>query len=430
MTPSQPADSKIKLRLLFVSLNFAPELTATGKYTGEMAEWFARQGHEVDAIAGLPHYPEWKIREDYRNRAFSPEMLGGVRVLRTAHSMPNPGKVSALARIAMECSFTLASLYWWLRIIFGRRRYDIVIAVCPPMQDALLPWLYGVVRGVPWVYHVQDFQVDAALKLVMKKAGLAGRILYAIENFFLRKATAVSSITPAMCRRAVEKGASDEACWLVENWADIRSIAPTPADNSFRQGLGIGPEKLLVMYAGGMGAKQGLEVLVESARQLRDDPRFEFVMVGTGVVRDQLQVVAAGLQNLRFLDVQPLDVLPQMLAAADVHLIIQRRDAADLVMPSKLTNILAAGRPAIATAERGTALWDVLEGRQAGCCVEPENPQALCEALRQLVAQPERRGLMARNARQYAEENLDQDAILQRFEQRLRRLADTSADRP
>lgn len=408
------------MRILIVSLNYAPELTATGKYTGEMAELLASRGHHVDAIAGMPHYPEWAVRSEYRGRGLTREHLNGVTVLRTPHAVPRADRVSASARILMESSFSFASLFWWMRIFF-RPRYDAVIAVCPPMQDAVMPWLYGLIRRVPWVFHIQDFQVDAAIRLNMLRVGVVGRLLYAIENFLLKRASRVSTITPSMLKRAVEKGCDPRRTWLVPNWADISAVVPGSRQNAFRRELGLGDEHTLVLYAGGMGAKQGLEVVVEAAAALRDDRTLRFAMVGTGADRPRLEAMAAasGLDNLQFLPVQPAERLSEMLAAGDIHLVIQRAEAADLVMPSKLANILAAGRPALATASPGTALHETLHGYDCGVTVEPENVDELVRALQELAADDSARRRMGVNARAYAEKYLSRDAILGRFEEQL-----------
>jgi colanic acid biosynthesis glycosyl transferase WcaI len=412
------------LRLLIVSLNYAPELTATGKYTGELAEWLAGRGHQVEAIAGLPHYPDWEVHPDYRGKGVYVEPLNGVGVFRTPHYVPRAGRVSASGRILMECSFTLAALRWWIPILMRRSRYDVVIAVCPPMQDALMPWVYGLIRRVPWVFHIQDFQVDAAVRLGMLKVGAFGRLIYAIENFLVRRASRVSTITQSMQQRALDKGASADRSWLVPNWADISRVRPGPRDNEFRRSLGLGGDQVLVMYAGGMGAKQGLEVVVQTAELLKGDRCVQFVMVGTGADRSRLESKAQelGLPNLRFLPVQPLERLSEMLAAGDIHLIVQRAEAADLVMPSKLTNILAAGRASIATTECGTALHDVLVGHDCGLCVAAENAVALRDAIVRLGGDVEVRERMGASARAYAETYLDRDAILGRFETQLRQL--------
>lgn len=420
--PANAAGSRgAKLNILIQSLNHAPELTGIGKYTGEMAEWLAARGHAVDVVAGLPHYPEWTVSPAYRWCGFRREARNGVSVLRTPHWVPAPARVSALGRILMETSFSVAGLYWWAAIFCRRRRYDVVIAVCPPMQGAVMPWLYGIVRRVPWVFHIQDFQVDAAVRLRMLKLGPLQRVLYGVENFLLRRADRVSTIAPAMGRRAIEKGAASQRTWLVPNWADIRAIAPAPRDNAVRRELGFDAGQRLVLYAGGMGAKQGLEVVLQAAALLRDHPHIQFVMVGAGGDRPQLEALARelALTNLRFLPVQPEARMNALLAAGDIHLVVQRAQAADLVMPSKLANIMAAGRPAVATAATGTELHDVLVRHDCGVAVAPGDAPALAEALLQLAADPARMDRMGRNARAHAELHLSRDAILTGFERRL-----------
>lgn len=415
------------MRILIHSLNFWPEPTATGKYTGEMAFWLSAAGHEVDVVAGLPHYPEWKLDSAYE-QGFQLQSSGGVRIFRTPHYIPPADGVTASKRILMEVSFILAGLRWWIPILFQKKKYDVAIAVCPPMQTAVLPWIYRILRGCPWVFHIQDFQVDAALRLNMLKLGKFGKVLYWIENFLLSRATAVSTITPAMCSRVLEKCQSTNDVVLFPNWSNIQAIRPSPRENAFRHELGLMESDVLVMYAGAMGDKQGLEVVIDAAAALQENSSIKFAMVGTGANRPRLERMAAerDLHNIRFLPVQPLERLNDMLAASDIQLIVQKPEAADLVMPSKLTNILAAGRASIATAEKGTALADTLLDYDAGLAVPPGNAGHLAQAIASLSADAPRRSQCGRNARKFAEEMLDQNEIMQRFAAELSRIAEPS----
>ncbi|MCL6442600.1 MAG: WcaI family glycosyltransferase, partial [Alicyclobacillus sp.] len=344
-----------ELRLLVFGINYAPEPTGIGPYTTDMTEWLARRGHEVDVITGLPHYPSWRIDAAYATKGFHKEVRAGVRVLRTPLRVPNGQAPSAYDRIRLETSFSLASSrYWWPRLL-DRRRYDAVLAICPPLQMGVYPLLYARLRRVPWVFHVQDLQVDAAFRLGLLRRSLASRALYAVENQLLRRATCVSTISEAMRRRLIEKGVSPEKTWLLPNWADLEHIIPLPHQNAFRAELGVSDNEIVCMYSGTMGEKQGLETVIEAARLLESEQQIHFVFVGDGSRRKALEQAVAGLRNVSFLPVQPKARLNEVLAAADVHLVVQRRDAADLVMPSKLGNILAAGRPVLATADPGTA---------------------------------------------------------------------------
>jgi colanic acid biosynthesis glycosyl transferase WcaI len=414
------------MRLLLFSINYAPEPTSTGKYTGELGSWLAGRGHTVDAITAPPYYPQWEIPEEYRKRGYLREDIDGVRVYRSPLFVPAAGKVGARNRILHESSFNASSSLLWLPSFLSRKRYDAVIAVCPPIQIGIYPWLYSRARGVPFVLHVQDLQVDVALRLGMLGEGKASRLLHGLENHILGSATRVSTITEAMRRRVVEKGVKEERTWLFPNWADTDFVRPLPQKESVRRELGARPGDALVLYAGNMGEKQGLDLVLEAAERLRSKPGIKFALVGSGAARERLAKSAEQkrLRNVRFLPVQPLERLPSILSAGDLHLVVQRREAADLVMPSKLTNILSAGRPSIATADPGTTLHEVLNDHGCGITTPPGDAEELTSGIFRLACDPTERARMGLNARNYAECNLDKDKALIRFESKLQRLAE------
>ena len=209
------------------------------------------------------------------------------------------------------------------------------------------------------------------------------RLLYAIETFLLKKASRVSSITASMCRRAVGKGVDKSKVLLFPNWSDTRFIVPNDRMNIFRQQQQLTEDDFVVMYAGGMGSKQGLELILQAAKQLEGENHIKFLIIGNGGNKQNLEQITVdmALNNVKFLDLQPYEQLPAVLTAADVHLIVQKNQTSDLVMPSKLTNILSAGRPTIATSETATALSDVLQGHDAGFITPHDNADAFSQAI-------------------------------------------------
>lgn len=421
-------------RLLIYAINYAPELTGSGKYTTELAEWFAVRGHQVDVITSVPHYPQWQVAPEYRALRFRRERLNGVTVLRSNLHLPVKGRrVGAKARILLETSFSLTSLRAWLPIWLGWRRYDAVLSVCPPLQTGVHPWLLRAWRGTPWVTHVQDLQVDAALELNILSQPALAALLRRVEGFLLSRADRVSTITEAMRRRLLDKGLPREQTWLLPNWASVDiDAAPAPhALNRFRQRLGLAPDDLLVLYAGNLGEKQGVEIIPELARLLRHESRLRFVVAGEGAMGSRLAQLQAeyALENLTLLPLQPAEELREMLSAADIHLVVQRRAASDLVMPSKLTNILAVGGVSLVTAEPGTTLHDVVTGAECGVAVEPEQAEALAAALLSLASDAGERARLSRNAAAYAREYLDKDHVLARFEGQLLGLIGIQQDR-
>lgn len=410
-----------RMRVLIYALNYAPEPTGSGKYTGEMAAWLSEHGHEVNVICGLPHYPEWKVSPPYRRRWFCRERVDGVEIARVRHYVPSADRLGGRARIWLETSFSLTALRYWIPRFYSRRKPDVVVGVMPPLQIGLWPILYSWLRGVPFVLHIQDLQVDAAVRLNMLRSKWLGALLYRMESVFLKAATRVSTITSAMKQRVIDKGAKPDRVWLFPNWAELDRIKPQERYNEFRTAQHVEPDSILVMYAGNMGEKQGLEVAVRAAELLVDEADICFILAGSGGARSKLEglVKDLGIRNVSFLGVQPSEVLPQMLAAADIHLVVQKREAADLVMPSKLTNILAAGRASVVTADPDTALGMTVEENDLGIVAPPGDPTALAEAIRALARNEERRRQCGERARAYADQHLDRDQILGRFERDL-----------
>lgn len=228
----------------------------------------------------------------------------------------------------------------------------------------------------------------------------------------------ISTISLRMMERASSKGTEDARLVSLPNWADVSSIRPLAADSPYRAELGIRPGAVVALYSGNMGAKQGLELLAETASLLAGHPDLEFVFCGNGAGRADLMKRCEKLPNVRFLDLQPMERLGDLLGLADIHLLPQRADAADLVMPSKLTGMLSSGRPVVAGARPETELGQV--AARCGVAVAPDDPQAFAEAVRSLASQPALRRELGATARTYAEEHLDRDAVLRQFERDLR----------
>ena len=414
-----PAETE-KLKILIYGLNYAPELTGIGKYSGEMAEWLVARGHEICVVTAPPYYPEWRVHEDYRGRLYrSGRLENGCIVSRTPVYVPR--KPSGPKRILHLISFVLGSLPVMLVQII--RKPDVVITVVPTFFGAPLGlFVARASDAVAWL-HIQDFEMDAAFAFgILKSKGPVRQLALSAERVFMRRFARVSSISTKMVARAQAKGVLAERTVLFPNWVDVEQIYPLTGANPLRRKLGL-EGKIVLLYSGNMGTKQGLEVLAPLAKafapsgELADD-RVHFLFCGDGAFRPQLGVLLEQLPNVTLLALQPVSLLNELLNAADIHLLPQRASAANLVMPSKLTGILASGRPVIATAHPGTQVAQVVDNGTAPCgrVVPPEDVISLREAVAQLVADPELRRRMGDNAREYAVRCLGREETLLQFE--------------
>ncbi|MGO9175952.1 MAG: WcaI family glycosyltransferase, partial [Desulfobaccales bacterium] len=405
------------MRLLIHGMNYAPELLGIGRYTGELGAYLASRGHQVTVLTAAPYYPQWRVREDYRPQRWRREWRDGVEVLRAPQYVP--GRVSGLGRLLQEGSFGASCLYWWSTCLL-QRPWDAMVAVCPPMTSGLVPGLLARRLAVPLVIHVQDLQLDAARELGILRQPLLLAGLTWLELHLFRQARAVTTISRSMAARLAAKGVPPARLQVLPNWADLDKVRPGPRFNALRRELGLTSETV-VLYAGNLGEKQGLEVILEAAALTRGKPSIRYLVAGEGAARDRIKLRAQdlGLDNLTFLPLQSNSRLPLLLAAADLHLVVQRQKAADLVMPSKLTNIMAAGRPFIATAGEATELARVTTESRAGLVVPPEDGRALAQAVLGLAGDPGARKEMGVRARRYAEAFWDRERILRQWEELL-----------
>jgi putative colanic acid biosynthesis glycosyltransferase WcaI len=401
------------VKILLISLNYKPELTGIGKYSGEMAEWLVEQGHDINVITAPPYYPQWKVLNDYNSWAYRSEVLNGVNIWRCPFWVP--AKPSGLKRIIHLFSFAFSSFP--ILLFQMLKRPDLVVVVEPPLFCAPASLFLSYISSSRSWLHIQDFEVDAAFDLGILSSPSLRRLVLKVEGLLMSKFDRVSTISDQMLARLETKGVKSTKQILFPNWVDLEHIYPKDSSTEFREKLGIPSSSVVFLYSGNMGEKQGLEIVIEAAKNLRASSHITFIMCGQGAAYTRLHDMADGFNNIYWLSLQPLEKLNDLLNMADAHLLPQRSDAADLVMPSKLTGMLASGRPVIAMAMEETQIAKVLES--SGVVVPPENTDLFVKAIVDLANNAEKRQLLGKNARKYAEEHLGRDAVLSKFEQSL-----------
>lgn len=395
------------MKILIYSANFAPEPTGIGKYSGEMAAWLVAQGHEVRVVAAPPYYPAWQLGEGYAWPPYRREQWQGVDVWRAPLWVPR--SPSGLTRVLHLLTFAVSSfpVMLWQAIW----RPDVVMTIAPAMVCAPTGWLVAKLCGAKAWLHIQDFEVDVAFQMGLLKGALLKSIVLGAERWLLRRFDSVSSISGRMLDKLREKGVIERKIRFFPNWVDIAHIYPLAEPSDYRKELGIEQGAKVMLFSGTMGGKQGLMVIPDAARKLAHRKDVVFVVCGDGVMKPQLEAASVGLTNIHFLPLQPFERLGQLLGLADIHLLPQSPEAADLVLPSKLSGMLASGRPVIATCNEGTEIARVVA--QCGLVVAPEDGDALATAIERLIddAKPD----LGIQARRYAKENFEKNVVLQRL---------------
>lgn len=407
------------MKVLLYGINFSPELTGIGKYSGELADWLVEQGHDVSVVTAPPYYPDWRVVPPYSSFRYVVEQKGpNYRVTRCPLWVPSVPK--GLSRIVHLLSFALSSIPALLFSAKGRP--DVIIVVVPAFFCSVGALAVARLVGAKAWIHVQDYEVDAAFDLGILKGEWLKKAALGFEKWVLQRFDRVSTISRKMFELARRKGVEQSRTLLFPNWVDLSIVNNVAADRvaGVRDSLGIPESAVVALYSGNMGAKQGLEILSEAADLLKNEKDIFFIFCGNGAGRVQLEAAVRKFINVHFLDLQPLERFGELLLAADIQLLPQRADAADLVMPSKLTGMLASGRPIVATAVDGTEVALVVGG--CGLVVPPEDPNQFASAILSLARDKSLRERLGEAGRRYASDNLEKSSVLSKFSENLKSL--------
>ncbi len=409
------------MRILFLGINYWPEETGIAVFNTGRCEYLASRGHEVTMVTGLPYYPQWEVAEEYRGKGFVSEDRNGVRILRCPLYVP--ARVNAKKRILHEASFVASATVRALGL--GSRKPDLLYVVSPPLALGMAARFLSGIWRVPYLFHVADLQPDAARDLGMLRPGPFLSLLYGLEKAAYAGAGKVATLTGGMERKILDKGFSREKVLLLPDWANP-SLFSIPLEIE-KKGIceeRAWTDRFLVVHSGNMGIKQGLEVVLEAAREAAGNPEILYLLVGDGAARPGLEerARAMGLRNLVFLPLLPREKFHRLLAASDLCLVTQKREVGDIVFPSKVMTLLAAGRPLVVSVGPGSEVARVAEESGAGVSVPPEDGKALAEAVVALWRDPERRRRMGIAGRDYAEARWSREAALSTMERALEEL--------
>ncbi len=414
------------MRILIYGINYSPELTGVGKYTSEMAEWLACHGHNVRVVTAPPYYPAWQIGEGYQAWHYRREYINNIHVWRCPLWVPKIP--SSLKRIVHLISFAVSSLPVLLIQILWRP--DILFVVEPPLFCA--PQALFVARlskAKAWL-HIQDFELQAFLGLDFGSLGLLEKYATFLEGCLMRHFDHVSSISSKMVDRITNLNVPKKLTSLFPNWVDTKHISPESIGRNLRKEWGLADNLVIILYAGNMGNKQGLEIVIDAARYFQKvQAGVLFLLVGEGANKSNLVslVNKLGLQNVIFRPLLPPEDLPSLLAMADIHLIVQKRGVADAVLPSKLSGIFAAGGITVITADEATELGQlVLNNPGIAVLAEPENTESIAIAIINIIASFDKKREINSVARFYAEKFLATDVVLTKFENTLYELVHKS----
>jgi len=398
------------MRVIVWGINYAPEITGISPHNVALCEFLKRRGDDVEMLTTFAYYPAWRKRPEDQGQVYRTDKITGVPVHRCWHYVPK--RVSPLKRIIHEGTFVLTST---LRGLFLPRP-DVYIVVSPPLLLGTAAWVLGGIKRAPFIFHVQDLQPDAAVGLGMLRPGWFTRALYWLEKFAYQKATRVSGISEEIVDAFRRKSVPEDKLILFPNTIDLPNQVDIPAKGDFRAKNGFSPDEFLAVYAGNLGVKQGLEILLDAATLLRDRAGMRIVLCGDGAERPALEAAVAKRQltNVSMVPLKSGRDYQELLVDADISLITQQSGSGNAFFPSKLLVTLAHSSPVLTVADEESALAKAVRLGGFGVNVTPGKPQQLAEALVTVSADPQRLRQWGAAGRHYVTQ-YEQAPVMERF---------------
>ncbi|MBS1692095.1 MAG: glycosyltransferase family 4 protein [Actinobacteria bacterium] len=410
-------------KVAILGINYAPEPTGIAPYTTRLASGLVQRGYDVRVLTGYPHYPQWR-RAEGTHGFRGEESVDGVRVRRLSHWVPK--RLSWVGRAGMEITFGLQLL----TTRWGRP--DVVVCVTPPLLATAMAAVRARMtwRGPAVGILVHDLYSRGVAETGVA-SGLSARGIRAVESAAMRLSDGAAVIHAGFVRDLAERlGADPRRVREIRNWTHV--VPPEPsASAAFRDAHRWAPDEVVVLHAGNMGFKQGLENVVAAAELAgRGEARARFVLLGDGNQRAHLEASGAGLRTLEFLPPVSDHDFPAALGAADVLLVNERPGVAQMAVPSKLTSYFRSGKPILAATDAGGFTAGELAASGAGVCVPAGRPDLLLSEALRLGTDRVLAGQLGDAGRRYCDELLSEGAALDRYEQWIIDLADTHrADR-
>lgn len=398
------------MRVVILGINYAPEPTGIAPYTTGLAVGLAKRGHEVLVLTGHPHYPYWK-RGAGDSQLRSEVQMDGVRVRRLKH--PVPRRLSWIGRAAMELTFGLQLL----TTRWGRP--EVVICVTPPLLAAAMAGVRArLTRRRPAMGILVQDLYSRGIKETGAASGLTARALRLVESLAMRMCDGVSVIHTGFTRDLTEDlGVDVRRIREIRNWTHVGPPNPA-AIKAFRDAHGWSADEVVILHAGNMGYKQGLENVVAAAELAgRTQRRARFVLLGDGNQRASLQAKAVGVASLDFLPPVNEEEFPAALGAADVLLVNERPGVAQMSVPSKLTSYFRSGTPVLAATDADGLTASELTASGAGVCVPADRPDLMLSEAIRLGTDRELGRLLGEAGQRYCDERLSQESALDRYEQ-------------
>jgi glycosyltransferase involved in cell wall biosynthesis len=408
------------MKILLLSAYFPPEIGSASHLFYELGREFVRRGHRVTVLTGYPTYnvDVQKLPPRYESGWWMRESVEGMHVVRI-RTIGMPRQIPVLRGVGQ---ITLSMALSFSGLFLDRERADVMVVYSPPLFLGLAALLLRPFKGAMAVLNVQDLFPQSAIDLGLLRNKMLIGLFRRIESYLYKRVNAVTVHSPGNKEHVVRCGGRSEKTFVVPNLVDTKELAPGERVNAFRERYEITKDKFVVSFAGVIGLSQDLDVVIDAAKILRDQPDITFYIVGDGMEKARLVKRAEGMTNVCFLPMLSKREYTELLHASDVCLVTLRKEVRTPVVPSKVLSIMAAGRAVIASLPLAGDAPAIIREAQCGLCVQPESPSGLSEAIESMYKNPDETLRYGRNGRTFVEKNFSAEVCTSLYEQIFNRI--------
>ncbi len=404
------------MRILLIHQFFLDATDGGGSRFNEMTKVWREEGHEIVVLAGTVHYASGLKAEKYKGKYFIHERLdNGVEIIRCFVS--DKYNANFLWRLWAYFSFMFSALYGGLFKTKGK--FDIILVSSPPLFVGLTAYWLSLFKRIPYLFEVRDLWPESAIDTGVLKNKWIIKLSYWLEKKIYKHASKINVLTPAFKQTLIEKKKIDtnKICFI-PNAADF-TIAEKCAEKldvmEFRQKRNW-QNKFIVVYVGAHGVANHLIQLVDTASLLADDPDILILSIGSGMEKAHLEeeVKKRGLTNILFLPPVSKNEVFEYILMADIGTsVLKKVDTFKTIYSNKTFDYMASKKP-ILMAIDGVSK-ELVEQAQAGCFVEPENPNDFATKIKYYKANPSLVKTQGENGYKFAKEHFDRKVLAKKY---------------
>lgn len=402
----------MKKNITIIGINYYPEDTAIGLYTSQLAEFLNDNNFEISVITGFPYYPSWRIKSDYKSKkTFYKEIINGISVYRYKQYVPK--KPTFIKRVFHLLDFSFGTFI----NIFKIKQTDIVLCIVPFIGSVFLGKILAKMRGAKLWIHIQDFEFDAVTdsNIVDGKTNKNGifKLLFWVEKKLLKSADLLSTISSSMILKLEHKLKIDKEKRLLPNWVDSDFVKP----ESYQVHKYLSSAKFKILYSGNIGEKQDWSFFINFVKELESKKDIEIIVVGNGSKRIWLEEKLLDCDNIYFYSPVEYSELSNLLCSADLHVLFQKVDVIDTVMPSKILAMMSSEKPSLITGNLKSEVSTIINKSKAGKYFETRDIQKVLEFVYQIKLDTVLQKEYGKNAREFVVDNYSKSKILNQFKE-------------